>query len=72
LIRSIASTAAEADALSTAFFVMSRDEVEEHCLARPDNVALFAVNNAQGIPATFDIPHSNGQISWQEREELPQ
>jgi thiamine biosynthesis lipoprotein len=39
----IAPTAAEAEALSTAFYVMSPDKVAEYCAARPDLAALLVL-----------------------------
>jgi thiamine biosynthesis lipoprotein len=69
LIRAVAPTGAQADALSTAFFVMSREEVEEHCSAYPGHIALFAVNDEKGVPLYFDIPHANGDLEWEDREE---
>lgn len=43
----IASTAAEADALSTAFYVMAPVEVEAFCAKRPD-IAAFLVRAVEG------------------------
>lgn len=37
----VASTAAEADALSTAFYVMGAEEVEQYCSKRPEIAALL-------------------------------
>jgi FAD:protein FMN transferase len=39
----IAPTAAEADALSTAFYVMGPDKVAAYCAARPEIAALFVL-----------------------------
>jgi thiamine biosynthesis lipoprotein len=39
----VAPTAAEADALSTAFYVMGPDKVAEYCESRPDIAALFVL-----------------------------
>ena len=51
LVRSVAAGAAEADALSTAFFVFSRQEAEVYCTENPSHVALLT--NEDG--ASFDI-----------------
>lgn len=44
IVRSLAENAAVADALSTAFFVMSPGEVAAYCRAHPGREALFANN----------------------------
>jgi thiamine biosynthesis lipoprotein len=43
----IAPTAAEADALSTAFYVMGPDAVREYCSARPEIAALLVASDAR-------------------------
>ncbi|MGB2976746.1 MAG: FAD:protein FMN transferase, partial [Phycisphaerae bacterium] len=44
----LAPSAAEADALSTAFFVMSPDEVRRYCESHGDVSAMLAVDATRG------------------------
>ncbi|OPZ02022.1 MAG: ApbE family protein [candidate division BRC1 bacterium ADurb.BinA364] len=45
----LAPAAAEADALSTAFLVMNREEVEALCARRPEIAALLALQKDGGV-----------------------
>ena len=46
----LAPTAAEADALSTTFFVMGAEAAFRYCLARPDLAAVLVCSSAEGQP----------------------
>jgi thiamine biosynthesis lipoprotein len=46
----LAPTAAEADALSTAFFVLGDDEAFRYCLARPDLAAVLVCSSSESQP----------------------
>jgi thiamine biosynthesis lipoprotein len=57
IVRSVAPTAAEADALSTAFCVMNREEADEYCLRNEQHHALFALAlGDDGVADTFFTP----------------
>ena len=68
LIRAYAPRAVEADALSTAFFVMERDEIEDYCASHMEHLALLTTANDEGVPAAFDIIGNNSTLLWEERE----
>ncbi|MDR1497489.1 MAG: FAD:protein FMN transferase [Puniceicoccales bacterium] len=65
LIRALAPLAAEADALSTAFFVMSREELDSYCANHPEHAALLALNDDAGVPSRFDILGAAENFSWE-------
>jgi thiamine biosynthesis lipoprotein len=46
----LAPTAAEADALSTAFFVMGAESALQYCRARPDLAAVLVCSSSEGRP----------------------
>jgi thiamine biosynthesis lipoprotein len=50
----IAPTAAEADALATAFYVLGSDAVRDYCAARPD-VAAVVLPDAADAPLAFNL-----------------
>lgn len=57
----IAPTAAEADALSTAFYVMGPDKVADYCAGRPELAALLVVpadREGEVELATFGLDHA--------------
>ncbi len=54
LVRSLASSAADADALSTAFFVFSREETEEYCAENHGHVALLEKDPGSGLEIVGD------------------
>jgi FAD:protein FMN transferase len=54
----IAACAADADALSTAFFVMGLPRSEEYLLSRPDLAAVI-------LPEDADTPARLGDLDWQ-------
>jgi thiamine biosynthesis lipoprotein len=64
LTRVLAPRGAEADALSTAFFVMSREELEAYCADHAEHPALIALNNEAGIPSRFEIIGNSESILW--------
>jgi thiamine biosynthesis lipoprotein len=67
LIRAAAPSAALADALSTAFFIMPRAEAETYCSANPQHTALYPEKDEHGIPVHFDIPHATAPLLWEPR-----
>ncbi|MDR1818501.1 MAG: FAD:protein FMN transferase [Puniceicoccales bacterium] len=70
LVRSIAPSATEADALSTAFFVMGREEAAAHCAKDPTagHIALFEKRAAgDDVPEDFDILGEAGALTWARR-----
>ena len=59
----VAPTAAESDALSTAFYVMGPDKVAEYCASRPEISALFVMPAQQ--QADVDLLAFNlGDSAW--------
>ncbi|MDR2513457.1 MAG: FAD:protein FMN transferase [Puniceicoccales bacterium] len=72
LVRAYAPRAAEADALSTAFFVMERTEMEDYCASHMEHVALLTTENDKGVPTSFDIIGNTSALLWQEREDSGQ
>ncbi|MDR3229550.1 MAG: FAD:protein FMN transferase [Puniceicoccales bacterium] len=69
LVRAEAATAADADTLSTAFFVMSRAEAEEYCERRTDHCALFSQASAgDGVQDKFDVVGCSERLLWEDRE----
>lgn len=62
----LAPTAAEADALSTAFFVMGADRTEQFCRNHPDNRALLILDRKKGSGfdlAAFNLPSDFFQLT---------
>ena len=49
LVRALAATAADADALSTAFFVFSREETEQYCAENHGHIALLEKPDGSGL-----------------------
>ncbi|MDR0534957.1 MAG: FAD:protein FMN transferase [Puniceicoccales bacterium] len=64
LVRAVAENAAKADALSTAFFIMDREEIEKYCSASPYHAALLAACGEDGVPERFDIPRNCNPLHW--------
>ena len=54
------ASAAEADALSTAFMVMASREVESYCSARPDVAALLVSEDEDGAEDAVSVRFLNG------------
>ncbi|MDR2844514.1 MAG: FAD:protein FMN transferase [Puniceicoccales bacterium] len=69
LVRAVAPSGAMADALSTAFFVMSREEVEQYCGATPERLALLVRDGTDGVPESFDVLGQQADIDWVEQGE---
>ena len=58
----IAENAAEADALSTAFFVMGPEKTEEFCENRPDLAVLFVLEKRTGETAEIRTIHLDDNL----------
>ncbi|MDR2862694.1 MAG: FAD:protein FMN transferase [Puniceicoccales bacterium] len=65
LVRSLAPTGAVADALSTAFFVMSREELDACCTAHPEYIALLT--KGDDVPDAFEIIGQHDALPWEQR-----
>lgn len=66
-VRAIASTAADADALSTAFFIMNREEIVAYCAGNPAHLALLTQTPPPGEPpSAFDVIGEAAGLSWVE------
>jgi thiamine biosynthesis lipoprotein len=66
-VRAVAPTAAEADALSTAFFIMDREGIAAHCAGNPEHIALLAQALPEdGPPSAFDVIGEASGLSWAE------
>jgi hypothetical protein len=51
----ISPTAAEADALATAFYVMGVEETRSYCKERPETAALLVPDQSDTIPIIINM-----------------